>query len=370
VRSREILELAAVRSRIGFGQRWARLRVLLPTLALAAIAASIAWLIAREAFGTRGAFFAPVAAILTFGLTAGERLRRGLEVSLGVPLGVAMADIAVRLIGTSVPALLVITFTALVLGVLVGGGPLMVTQAAVSAILVVTLQASTPLGAFTRAGDALIGAAMAFLINFVIAPIDPVRLVLREAQPVLRELRGVLLEIADALERRDLIAASDALERARAADIPARELMQAVAVGRETASAAPPRRRARMPVARIAAASTQLDLAIRDTRVLARAAIRSIEIEDHIPPGVAEAIRDLAVAVGELAPWLDAGSGAAAVREPAVRAAQRATAVLEQTTNLSVSVLVGQVRSTAADLLATSGLTPEQARELVRGAAV
>jgi len=41
--------------------------------------------------------------------------------------------------------------------------------------------------------------------------------------------------------------------------------------------------------------------------------------------------------------------------------------VLEQTTNLSVSVIVGQVRSTAADLLRTTGMEPEEARARIRG---
>jgi hypothetical protein len=42
--------------------------------------------------------------------------------------------------------------------------------------------------------------------------------------------------------------------------------------------------------------------------------------------------------------------------------------VLEQTTNLSVSVIVGQVRSTAVDLLRTTGMEPAAARARIRGA--
>jgi hypothetical protein len=57
------------------------------------------------------------------------------------------------------------------------------------------------------------------------------------------------------------------------------------------------------------------------------------------------------------------------VVEPAVRAARDASAVLEQTTNLSVSVIVGQIRSTAVDLLRTTGMDPQEARRLVRGEA-
>ena len=44
-----------------------------------------------------------------------------------------------------------------------------------------------------------------------------------------------------------------------------------------------------------------------------------------------------------------------------MRAAGQATLVLERTGNLSVSVIVGQVRSTAVDLLRGSGMTYEDA---------
>jgi len=57
-----------------------------------------------------------------------------------------------------------------------------------------------------------------------------------------------------------------------------------------------------------------------------------------------------------------------AVREPAVRAAAQATLVLERTGNMSVSVIVGQIRSTAADLLAATGMSHDHAAEMIREA--
>ena len=46
----------------------------------------------------------------------------------------------------------------------------------------------------------------------------------------------------------------------------------------------------------------------------------------------------------------------------------KATLVLEQTGNLSVSVIVGQVRSTAVDLLRGAGMSYDDAADAVRGA--
>jgi uncharacterized membrane protein YgaE (UPF0421/DUF939 family) len=367
VTSRDVIEAAAERSRVTMRDRWNRWRRLAPTLLMGAVAAAVAWLIAKSLFGTTGAFFAPVAAFITLGLTVGSRLERAIEVTVGVPLGIALADVLVLELGSGVPQLIGIAFLATSAAVFLGGGPLLVTQSAVSAILVVTLQPPTTGLSFTRAGDALIGCGVALLLNFVIAPIDPIALVRREAVPVLRELAGVLDAIARALTDRDHDGAIAALERARAIDASTQRFLEAVTIGRETAAAAPIRRGHRGPLAVYSEASGQIDLAVRNVRVLARGVVRAIETGDRVPPAVADAIEDLRHAVVSLAPWMEDAGRAGEVVEPAVQAARKASAVLEQTTNLSVSVIVGQVRSTAVDLLRTTGMEPAEARARIRG---
>jgi uncharacterized membrane protein YccC len=367
VRSRLFIEEAAERSRVDFRARIARLRRLGPTLLMGAIGAGLAWLLATKVVGDKGAFFAPVAAIITLGLTVGSRLNRAIELSIGVPLGIALADVLVLEVGSGTAQLIGIVFFAMSLAVFLGGGPLLVTQAAVSAILVVTLQPPTNGLSFARAADALIGCGVALILNFLVAPIDPVALVRREADPVLRELAGGLDDIATALDERDRQQAFAALRRVRDIDAYTQRFLESLTIGRETASAAPQRRSDRGPLAVYSEAGGQIDLAVRNVRVLARAAVRAIEIGDRVPPEVAGAIRELREAVQSLEPWLDDPERSAAVIEPAVRAARRASAVLEQTTNLSVSVIVGQVRSTAVDLLRSVGMAPEDARARIRG---
>jgi uncharacterized membrane protein YccC len=366
VRSRLFIEEAAERSRVDVRARIARLRRLGPTLLMGAIAAGLAWLLATKVVGDKGAFFAPVAAIITLGLTVGSRLNRAIELSIGVPLGIALADVLVLEVGSGTAQLIGIVFLAMSLAVFLGGGPLLVTQAAVSAILVVTLQPPTNGLSFARAADALIGCGVALILNFLIAPIDPVALVRREADPVLRELAGGLDDIATALDERDRQQAFAALRRVRDIDAYTQRFLESLTIGRETASAAPQRRSDRGPLAIYSEAGGQIDLAVRNVRVLARAAVRAIEIGDRVPPEVAGAIRELREAVQSLEPWLDDPERSAAVIEPAVRAARHASAVLEQTTNLSVSVIVGQVRSTAVDLLRSVGMAPEEARARIR----
>jgi uncharacterized membrane protein YccC len=363
------MEAAAERSRVSFRARVDRLRRLAPTLLLGAIGAGASWLIAKSIFGPTGAFFAPVAAIITLGLTVGQRLNRAIELSVGVPLGIALADVLVLKLGSGPIQLVAIVFLATSAAVLVGGGALLVTQAAVSAILVVTLQPPTSGLSFTRAADALIGCSVALVLNFVIAPIDPMALVRREAAPVLRELAAVLDDVADALDTRDRDAAVAALRRARDIDVHTERFLEALTIGRETAAAAPARRTQRGSMAIYSEAGGQIDLAVRNVRVLARGVVRAIETGDSVPPQVADALRELRQAVQALARWMEDPGQVDGVVDPAIAAALHASEVLEMTTNLSVSVIVGQVRSTAVDLLRTIGMAPEDARARIRGGA-
>lgn len=367
--SRAVMEAAAERSADTLRARVKRLRSLAPTLLLGALGAGAAWMIAKGIFGTKGAFFAPVAAIITLGLTVGARLERAIEVSVGVPLGIALADVLVLEVGSGPVQLVCIVFAAMVVAVMVGGGPLLTSQASVSAVLVVTLQPPTHGLSFTRAADALIGCGVALLLNFVIAPIDPMRLVRREAVPVLLELAGVLDDVADALAARDHDRATAALQRARDIDAQTEKFLEALTIGRETAAAAPARFSQRSSLAVYAEAGGQLDLAVRNVRVLARGVLRAVETGDPVPPQIADAIRELRSAVLALGPWLEDPKQVDAVRRPAVSAARHATMVLDITTNLSVSVIVAQVRSAGVDLLRVTGVDGERARALVRGEA-
>ena len=92
-------------------------------------------------------------------------------------------------------------------------------------------------------------------------------------------------------------------------------------VGRETARLAPPRRRTLGTVDVYADAAAQIDLAVRNVRVLARGARRAIDLDENVPPAVAGALRELASAVRALAPALEDPDGPDAVRAPALAAA-------------------------------------------------
>jgi hypothetical protein len=96
--------------------------------------------------------------------------------------------------------------------------------------------------------------------------------------------------------------------------------------------------------------------------------MRALALQENVPPEVADALEDLARAVRALGGALEDRTSLEEVRAPALRAAATATHVLAGTTNLSVSVIVGQIRSTATDLLTGIGYTYEEATDAVREA--
>jgi uncharacterized membrane protein YgaE (UPF0421/DUF939 family) len=367
-RAAPLIEEAAERSRVSWHTRVARLRLAWRSVLQVGVASGVAWVIATEVFGHNSPFFAPVAAIITLGLTISERGRRAVEVAIGVALGIAVGDMLVLAIGVGAAQLALVVMLATGLAIFLGSGQMLATQAAVSAALVATLQPPTDGVTFARFLDALAGGAVALVVNALVLPADPVAIVRRALRPLVDELAATLDDIAAAILEREREQAERALLRARGIDELSAELSDAVEVSRETTRYAPPRRRLRSRVERYAQAGIQVDLAVRNVRVLARGTIRAVRLDENVPPEIADAVRDLAAAVRAFPTALERGEHVDRVREAALRAAATATRVLESTGNLSVSVIVGQVRSTATDLLAGTGMGADAAAEAVRRA--
>jgi uncharacterized membrane protein YgaE (UPF0421/DUF939 family) len=308
-------------------------------------------------------YFAPAAAVIALGLSRGGRTVRAIELTVGVAVGIGVADVIVRALGTNTLVLMLVVGLSMVAALLVGVGQILINQAAISGILVVaTLQpGSSP--SPSRFLDALIGGAVALLVGLVIFPRDPVRGMAKAAQPLAGDLASALKVTADALRDGDEQRARQALELARRTDEDLAGFFDAVALARETFTLRAPRRRTRERVPLYAQAAQQMDYAVRNTRVLARRALNAIRRNGPAPPELADAVALLADAVLELANQLDHPEGDdVAARRLALDAAVKATRVLQSNPGLSVSVIIGQVRSTAVDLLRGSGMTGDEAR--------
>jgi uncharacterized membrane protein YgaE (UPF0421/DUF939 family) len=361
----ELIDLAAERSRATARSRLDDLRRNAWPIVQAALAAAAAWLVATELIGHPRPFFAPVAAIISLGVTLTYRGRRAVELTVGVAIGIGVGDLLVWALGTGTLQIALVVALAMAGAVLVGGGALLATQAAVSGVLVATLQPPTHGPDFTRFVDALAGGIVGLAVS-VLLPADPVETLRRTTRPVLEEIAAVLGRLAGALRSPDVVAAQEALERARAIEEDFAGLVEAVRFGRETARYAPARRGARDVVARYADAAPHLDRAVRNVRVLARGVIRALDLGEPVPEALPTAFDDLARAARALETALEHGSERDAVRHAAVRAARGVTDASGAGADFSIGLLVGQVRSIAVDLLRAAGAERETAIRLVR----
>ena len=254
------------------------------------------------------------------------------------------------------------------LGMFFGTSQLFVNQVAVSAVLVFTVATAGEGFSFARALDALTGGVIALAVAALVLPADPLRLLRDAARPVLDELAATLLDIATALRTRDADEAEAALVRARGIDDFGARFFDATlecarppgsrprAGARGTRSSSTPRRRraSTWPCATSACSRAARCGRWRWTRTSRRRSRRRSRTSRG--PSARSSAR-----------WR-AASSFDEVREPALRAASTATHVLAGTTNLSVSVIVGQIRSTATDLLTGIGYTYEEATDAVREA--
>ena len=112
----------------------------------------------------RAPFFAPVAAVVCLGTTLGQRLRRTIELIVGVGLGVGVSDLLISAIGTGPWLVAVVVALAMSVAVLADGGAVITGRAAVSAILVATLCLPGATSGVNRLVDGLIAGATGLLV--------------------------------------------------------------------------------------------------------------------------------------------------------------------------------------------------------------
>lgn len=172
--------------------------------------------------------------------------------------------------------------------------------------------------------------------------------------------------MAAALERHDHAASEAALRRTRALDGPAAQFRDDLGRLRETVRIAPTNWYSRGAIGRLATAAPQIDHAVRNARVLARAARRAIDLEPGAHRPLADSVRLLATACRTMFATLMSGVPPAAETALLLDAAGRATHALDAGASLSTGALAGQVRSIALDLLLAVGTPPDEAARSVR----
>ena len=293
-----------------------------------AVAAALAWSAAAVMLGHERPFVAAIAAVISVGAVAGQTLRRAAEWILGVAVGLTVADLIMFVIGTGPIQTGVMVGLAMFAALLIRGGIMFWTEAGVSAILVAGLDPTTSGVSPDRFLEALRGLRLAVSATF---PSNPSTRARQAARPVLEDLATALRDSAAALIGGDLVLAKRALSEARRIDTSVAQLREELDGGYQIARYSPPRRRHLGHLGYYAAAADHLDLAVRNTRVLARAAVTMVREKGPAPGQLPEAILGLALSVEALAAYLEQPDHPLDdARRFALEAAGEATSVLEE----------------------------------------
>jgi hypothetical protein len=312
-------------------------RETLGRIAQSAAAAGIAWELALQIPNHGRPFFAPIAAVIGLAADRGRRGRQAIDMIVGVGLGILIGAGIVAVAGVGAWQLVVGTALALIVPTMLGARPIIRTQAAASAILIVALHVPGSNVAWQRLIDALIGGGIAILLARFLFPVDPLDLVRREATALRRDLADLLDELALALDTRDRNAAERVVTRLDSIDD--RRLEDALALAREVVRAAPRRRRLRRRLELLGVSWHELDRSVADARGIAAGALRLLSPTRASSAEAPAAVRAASSAVRTTDPD--------EARTLADETRRAAAALLDADTSLGASVLAHGVTAVA-----------------------
>ncbi len=339
-------------------EAWARVRADAWPIAQGTAAATIAWMIARHLVDHHQPFFAPIAAVVALNASRGDRGSNAVRLLQGVVVGIVVAQLAVWSLGAGDAVLALATFVAMVIAVVLGGGRIVIAQAAAGAILTVTT--NTPGGGLGRLTDALIGTGIALVISQLVFPAEPLSLLRRAETAALNDMAQALKLAAEALET-DGRSAGAAIDELRGVRDRLGELGHIRTRSERSARRSPLWRSRTSLIVRENENAAQLDLLGTSALTLTRAVDRTSSGDRH----------ELSLAVSELADVLSALAEAPGDRDTRQQAADR---VLEVTRRLADTPAEAAtcthaerwaLRQVAMDTMVFAGIEPEHAARAV-----
>ena len=197
----------------------------------AVVAGTVAWLLAKNLTATRMPFFAPIAAVIALNASASERGANAVRLLLGVVIGILVGELTIALLGTGYRALAFAIGLAMALAIVVNFARLVIGQAAVSAMLIVTFAEEASLH---RLADALIGAGVALIISQLLFPVRVVAILRRAEANALAEMARMLDDTGRALARDDDSSTEETVDRLGGLSQPIANLTQTRESSRRT----------------------------------------------------------------------------------------------------------------------------------------
>lgn len=346
------------RARLSARRGATRVRESVPAIAQIVIAATVAFVFAREVLGHPAPLLAATVTISSLGLVRDARPRRVLETVIAMIVGILIAELIVLVAGIGWWQLGLTLAASLVVARFLSDQPAFAIAAAIQAAIVMVIPASVP---FLRLIDGVVGGVAALLVTALV-PRSPLRAVTREGTEVFAAFDSAVATLVQSLRRGDRLRAERGLAKARALQAPVDAWRAGVDSGAAIARISPFLRRQRTEFERQERIRMQLDLASRNLRVIARRVVYLCD--DGVGrPVPADLLNELAAGARLIAESLGDISYEPAAREavravasrldPAALAAGRST--VDQT-------LIGALRPLAVDLMTAAGMPAAAAR--------
>lgn len=334
-----------------------------------AVAAGLALWVAEGLIGHEQAFFAPIAAVISLGVSGGKRTRRSFELVLGAAVGVGVGDVVIQAIGSGYWQVSVVVLAAILAATFVDRAGSVAIQSASTAVLIATIIPPGTTGALDRMVDALVGGLIGLFVLAVI-PNSPLKAARREVSTLISKAALVLDDVAAGIEADDVDAISEALKTARGTQTSVNAMLSETSGGSEVVALSPIYWTAKRHTRSMTRILVPVDNIMRNTRVLTRRA--EIMIGDSIRPKdeLLKFIRDLSDELGHLGALYGRG-GTRGTREelketPAIVhklqwLGAHASPDLAEGAGLSGMVIVAQCRSIIVDALQVCGYSRSSA---------
>jgi len=321
-----------------------------------ALACGTAYALAAWLLSNPYPFFAAVAAFAALGFSPDVRPRRVGEVAFGVTMGVGLGELFQTWVGSGAWQVAVVVIVGTLVARVLDPSPVLTTQSAVQAIVVLGLPAAaTTAGPVGRWLDALLGGAVALVFSLFI-PKDPRRRPQLLTRDVVTSIASILGLVALALRTGEPSHAQTALVRGRSLQPALTALEDAVAASASTARLSPAWRRFRADLDELADAAEHADRAVRSSRVLARRVATAGGVRDE---EIAQRCEALEAGASRLAGAFGGRRDPAAAR--ALLEQTAATLVITGERDPMRHTLTSLLRSVAFDLLLAAGASEAEA---------
>lgn len=347
------------------------------TIVRAAIAAALAYFVSGLIWGHEHPFFSAIVAFVIIGFGIEKKMRKIVEMSAGVMLGVMLGELARSTIGSGTWQIVVVVFVAGMAARFIDSSNLFGFQTAIQSLLVMIMPMTPMMTPGGRVLDALTGVTVAIIIHLLLSG-DPRRIQRRAAEEFYRELEDALASLALAARNGDVNVAQAALVTIR--DNSQKftdEWRVANDAANEMATFSPSGLRHADDVARLKHLLIGSDRAMRNMRVIAR---REVEFLQSVHGDAHSILADALVAAYEAVTELRSAVSSQEVDFTEARRQLRLyssylTPELLLKNDKGVRpgraghfegvTLVVQLRSLAIDLLQATGLTAADAKQFL-----